>query len=361
MRRVLLLLSLSIPPSICPAETRGVEAADDGLSYDGFVFTGDVRYRYEAIDTLGAEHDRQRVRARLGVAADVSPSTQAVFRLSTGEGDPRSAHVTFSGGYSRKAVGVDLAYLDWHMPASLGAKLGKIPFPTWRPAQSFLTGGDFNPEGIALSYSPSAGFFATVFNFWLEDRSTASDSRQQGLQLGWAHSADRSNWTVALTLNDFTDVAGRRPFLDGESAYGNSVNLDGTLASDFEIADIAVEWSAEFYVGELTAFAHLARNSAAESGDEAYAAGLKVRPAQLSRWSAGYEYAHIGRDAVFGQHFDGDFGGGVTGSRGHVLRVAFDSSERVGARLSYFFNDVTPQQGEERGFRMLQLDIDCSF
>lgn len=359
MRRALLLLPLAIPPSICAAETRA--GAVGGSAYDGFVFSGDLRYRYEAIDTLGVEHDRQRVRARLGVAADVSSSTRAVFRLSTGEGDPRSAHITFSGGYSRKAVGVDLAYLEWHSSASIGAKVGKIPFPTWRPAQSFLTGGDFNPEGIALSYTPSSGFFATAFNFWLEDRTTASDSRQQGLQLGYAQSADYSDWTVALTLNDFTAIEGRRPFLDGESAYGNSVNLDGTLASDFETVDIAAEWSGELYFGEITAFAQLAHNAAAESGDEAYVAGLKVRPAALSRWSAGYEYARIGRDAVFGQHFDGDFGGGVTGSRGHVLRVAFDSSERVGTRLSYFFNDVTPQQGGERGFRMLQLDIDCSF
>lgn len=355
MRRVFIFLPFAIPPSICSAEISDTDAVSDG-----FAFSGDVRYRYEAIDTLGVERDRQRVRARLGVAADVNPSTQAVFRLSTGEGDPRSAHITFSGGYSRKAVGVDLAYLDWHTSASMGARLGKIPFPTWRPAQSFLIGGDFNPEGIALSYAPSAGFFATAFNFWLEDRGTASDSRQQGLQLGWKQSAGHSDWTIALTLNDFTDVQGRRSFLDGESAYGNSVGVDGTLASGFEIVDIAAEWSADLYFGEIAAFAQFAHNASAESGDDAYSAGMKVRPAALSRWSASYEYARIGRDAVFGQHFDGDFGGGVTGSKGHVLRVAFDSSERVGTRLSYFFNDVTPQHGGERRFRMLQLDIDCS-
>src|SRR5512138_158257 len=40
--------------------------------------------------------------------------------------------------------------------------------------------------------------------------------------------------------------------------------------------------------------------------------------------------------------------------------TAFDSSERVGTRLSYFLNDVTSQQSEERGFACFSLDIDCS-
>lgn len=363
MHRILFCLVSALATNLCSAEPEPgditAESSNNEQPSDAIFFSGDGRYRYEAIDTLGAPYDRQRVRARLGVKADVNSSTRAVFQLSTGEGDPRSAHITLSGGYSRKAVGIDLAYLNWHSQSPVAASLGKIPFPTWRPTQSLFTGGDFNPEGVALSYEPDSGFFATAYNFWLEDRSSASDSRQQGLQLGWMRSVDHSKWHLALTLNDFTDVKGQRPFLDGENSYGNSLNTEGALANDYRIADLAAEWSAEVYLAAITAFAHVARNTAADSQRDAYSAGLIVSTDVLSRWSAGYQYARVGRDALFGQHFDGDFGGGVTASRGHVLRLGFEPAARVRTRLSYFVNDV--DQGMQDDFRLLQLDIDCFF
>ena len=360
--QVLLVVLCVTAPKLCSAVDEGAAGAVPGpRTEEALLFDGDLRYRYESIESDEVSFDRQRVRARLGVKADVNPSTRAVFRISTGEGDPRSAHITFSGGYSRKEVGVDLAYLEWIGQAEITAKAGKIPFPTWRPAMSYFTGGDFNPEGIALNYGSQSGFYCASYNFWLEDRSTSSDSGQRGVQIGWRAPGEGSASSIAMTLNDFTTTRNQRPFLDGDNAYGNSVNPDGTLASDFRIIDMAAEWTTEFYLGSVTAFAHFAHNTEADAGADAYAGGFQLRTQSRSRWSAGYQYARVGRDALFGQHFDGDFGGGRTGSKGHVLHAAFQPAARMNARLSYFVNDVTQQNGTQHPFRLLQLDIDCFF
>ena len=325
-------------------------------------FDGDLRYRYEAIDDADASFDRQRLRARAGVQAQVNPSTRAVLRLSTGSGDPRSAHLTFSGGYSRKTIGLDLAYLEWTSQNIFAAKLGKIPFPTWRPAMSYFTGGDFNPEGVALNYASPSGFYAAAYNFWLEDRSTSSDSEQRGAQIGWRSHDERATiLSAALTLSDFDNTKNRSPFLDGLTAYGNSVNPDGALASGFRIVDFAAELINNFYFGSITSFAHFARNSEASTGADAYAGGFEFKTQTGAQWSAGYQYARVGRDALFGQHFDGDFGGGRTGSKGHVMHAAFEPAPRMSTRLSYFINDVEPQFGSQRRFRLLQLDVNCLF
>lgn len=357
---VLLALICSTAPNLSSAaEEHG--AVTGPRNEEAFRLDGDIRYRYESIDAGEVSFDRQRVRARLGVEAQVNPATRAVFRISTGEGDPRSAHVTFSGGYSRKAVGVDLAYLEWTGQGELAAKAGKIPFPTWRPAMSYFTGGDFNPEGIALNYALQTGFYLASYNFWLEDTGTSSDSQQRGMQIGWRAPGEGAGSSIALTLNDFTKTRFQRPFLDGENSYGNSVNPDGTLAIDFRIADVAAQWTTEFYLGSVTAFAHVAHNTEADAGADAYAGGLQFRTEASSRWSAGYQYARVGRDALFGQHFDGDFGGGRTGSKGHVFHAAFEPAARMNARLSYFVNDVTQQNDLQQPFRLLQLDLDCFF
>ena len=124
-----------------------ISAADGKTLIGNLAFSGDARYRAESIDAGDVDNDRQRVRARFGVQAKITDTMLTALRLSTGEGDPRSAHLTFSGGYSRRSVGVDLAYLQWSIAPELRVVAGKVAYPNWQPTQSVFIGGDFNPEG----------------------------------------------------------------------------------------------------------------------------------------------------------------------------------------------------------------------
>jgi hypothetical protein len=324
-------------------------------------FMGDARYRYEAIDAFGTSYDRQRVRARFGVDAEITPATHAVFKLSTGAGDPRSAHITFSGGYSRKEVGVDLAYLEWKLDPEISVAAGKLPHPTWRASQSLFIGGDFNPEGLAASYVNESGLFVSAYSFWLADHGTNHDAKQNGTQVGYGSTNGAEQWKLAVSYNDFSHVRGAMPFLDGVNAFGNSTRPDGSFSSAFEIVDTSAQWTHKGLAGSVTLFSHLAHNAQAQRGADAFAGGVEYAPNFFVRdWSVSYQYARIGQDSLFGQLMDGDFGGGVTDSRGHVVRASFRPAARSRATLSYFHNQVgQPEQHDE--FRLLQLDLDFLF
>ncbi|WP_129645043.1 putative porin [Peristeroidobacter agariperforans] len=347
---------------IGPDAQSSAPAAEGRTIVGNIAFSGDARYRAESIDVGDVDNDRQRVRARFGVQAKITDTLLTGLRLSTGEGDPRSAHLTFSGGYSRRSVGVDLAYLQWSIAPELRMAAGKVAYPNWQPAQSVFIGGDFSPEGWSSAYRSDSGWFANAHHFWLQTRLDAADSRQSGLQLGFASAEGMpTRLTVAGAYTDFTHVAGQKPFLDGVNPYGNSLNAGGELLTDFDVAELSSELTMKSYPGSLTAFVHLARNVAASANDTAYAAGVSMSAARLKHWRVGYHYTRIEKDALFGQLMDGDFGGGSTDSRGHAFRLSYHPAGRWSSSLSYLHNQVNISSAAPQPFDLIQLDIDFTY
>lgn len=342
-----------LPPAATPAIAESQNRVE---------FFGDARYRAENGSLDGVHNDRQRVRARVGAEARINDRLSTVFRLSTGEGDPRSAHLTFSGGYSRRSVGVDLAYLQWQAIPDVAVSAGKVVYPNWQPAQSVFIGGDFNPEGWSASYRGESGWFSNAHSFWLQTRGDAGDSRQNGLQVGFGSDrAAPASVIVSAAYTDFISVRGERPFLDGVNAYGNSVDATGAFAQDFNIGELASELTLQGYPGSLTFFTHLARNTAASQDDTAYSVGLSVQGARFKSWHLGYQYARIEKDALFGQLMDGDFGGGSTDTRGHAFRIGYRPEGRWSSSLSYLRNKVGIATATPRPFDLIQLDIDFTY
>jgi hypothetical protein len=75
---------------------------------------GDFRYRYEAFNIEGEPNrDRNRIRARAALIADVTPTIEVGLGLASGGEDPVSSNQTLGGGGSTKGLNIDLAYFDW--------------------------------------------------------------------------------------------------------------------------------------------------------------------------------------------------------------------------------------------------------
>ncbi len=127
------------------------------------------------------------------------------------------------------------------------------------------------------------------------------------------------------------------------------------------IGELSSELTLQGYPGSLTFFTHLARNTSASDDDTAYSAGLSVSSARFKHWRAGYQYARIEKDALFGQSMDGDFGGGSTDSRGHALRIGYRPEGRWSSSLSYLRNKVGISSASPRPFDLIQLDIDFTY
>jgi type II secretory pathway pseudopilin PulG len=330
-----------------------------------FTWKGDLRYRHENIDQEGAttDRDRQRIRARFGFAAKINDDVTGTLQLATGGGsnDPRSTNQTLGDGLDRKDVAIDLAYINWKAAQGLSLQLGKMPQP-WQKVGSYFWDGDITPEGASLGYS-SGAFFANAFGYWLQERSSASESTLTGAQLGFKGDLGAAKLTAAVGYFDVGAVQGASvlsgPFFEG--SQGNTTVAD-LLAFDFNMVEVLAQ--VEFTAGAmpLVLFADYIQNQDADDLDTGYSAGITLGKAgNPGTWEFGYVYQSMEKDAQFGQFIDSDFGGGTTDSEGSVFKVGYAVAKNWVLNGTYFLNARNVDVGTEVDYDRYQLDLNYKF
>ena len=397
-----------VPAISTPAPVSApVAVAAAGSGSAALVWKGDLRYRTEMIDQefLAQKRYRDRIRARLGLLAQVNETVSAEIQLSTGEGfDPRGANYTLTNVGARKPLDLDTAYAEWRPSDRWKLTAGKMRFP-WARTGSYFLDSDVNPEGLAVNWQRgSSGPFAAAFYTLLTERGSQADSNMLGAQAGWRGTlADGGRWTVAAAYFDHGAVEGYDPFLDGNAAnaFGNTTTSDPAvcrrristcLLNDYDVVELFGELRFDLAGRPLLLFADLARNLAADAGiasatptanvpaglDTAWSAGFTYGRAAAPRtWEIGYVFQKIEKDALFAQWIEADFGGGVTDADGSVFRFGYALARNWRFNLTYYTNatnlDVpalvtlpgtTPAQTRMVGGRdydRLQLDLNVSF
>jgi len=117
-------------------------------------FSGDVRLRGEPF--FGGPTDqsldrmRARVRARFNAVADLGKQFRAGFSLASGDvNDPTSTNQTLTGFYSRKAIALDQAFVEFKPSQFKALTLtgGKFRYPWYNTELTWDK--DLNPEGSA--------------------------------------------------------------------------------------------------------------------------------------------------------------------------------------------------------------------
>jgi hypothetical protein len=377
-----------------------------------FTWSGDFRYRNETIDTAPntttPDHarNRDRIRVRFGVLAKVNDTVSAKIQLSTvnnGDDNPRSTNQTLGEAWSRKPIGFDLAYIDWKMAQPLNLQLGKHPQP-WVRTASYFWDGDLTPEGAALKFARGP-WFGGVFYDWLSERDNnttpnlRTDAKLIGAQLGMKPQLGPVTLTGAVAYYEVTNVkdqiASATP-LPGAAAgatctinpaFSGSTNGNTTyddngataggcarLLSGFRPLSVLLQ--ADFKAGKLplTVFADYMKNTDAEVNpvagsklDTAYAFGFMLNKASAPKsWEIGYLYQVTEKDAVFGQFVDSDFGGGVTDTKGSVIKAAWVPVANWTLNGTYFintrFNDApSGPTTTDLDYKRLQLDLNFKF
>lgn len=347
----------------------------------------DLRYRYEATsdDTLNsagvqntADRYRDRVRARLSM--DVKATDDISFGLgfaTTEGGDPRASNQTLTNIFSRKSFELDLAYFDWKF-SSWGHLLGgKMRQPFFKPGQSLFWDSDVNPEGLAASFS-HGNYFGTAYYYWVNEVSGAqssitADTMLYGGQIGTRLPLGESTLTLAAHYYDLSGAEGRAPFFNG-NPYGNTTitvpsgsSTIAVLANDYQVVNLSAELNARLGELPLQVWADLAQNQDADDFDTAWTAGVTLGKASAARtWEIGAAYQVLEKDALFAQFIDGDFGGGVTDSKGFIFRGGYAPVRNWVLNATYFMTernvDVANAVGQ-RGvdFDRLQLDFNVKF
>ena len=327
---------------------------------DTISVSGDLRARYESFDIDGREdRERSRVRARIAVKARPTDNTEVAIGVATGGDDPVSTNQTLGNGGSTKDVRLDIAYFKWHARPGLTLTGGKMKNPFFTPGDNgLLWDRDLRPEGMATTYSVN-NLFVNSGLLFLESDTRRSNSRiAYGFQTGYKGKVRASKLTAGISYFKLGAEGQRAWYKD--DFFGNTVtceDADCVYANDFEELELFAELKTAVGRHPLTLFVDYVRNQDASDYDTAWALGLKLGKASHPRtWEFGYTYQDVEADSVLGLWSDSDFGGGDTGTKGHIFNGAWAPNKNWKVGFTYFVNETGLDLGGGDDYNRLQLD-----
>ena len=331
---------------------------------DSVRLSGDLRYRHETVDDAAASsRNRHRIRARAKLTADVKENMTVGFGLATGGDANDSGNRTLGDGFSRKSIGVDLAYFDWEVADNVNLIGGKMSNPFFRPAGHHLIfDGDLRPEGLAVKYS-SRAFFGNASAFWAEERGSESDSMLFGLQGGYRGSLGSGiGVTAGASYYETTHTQGQAPIFTPLSGQGNQLDINGNYLTGFSEIELFGELRFDLGGEPLALFADYVTNTDADNFDEGFAVGASYRRASApGTWSVSYAYQDLEANALVGAFTDSDFAGGTSDGSGHILRGNYVFAGGVNFAVRYIIGDRGEAAGNKRDYNRLQVDANFRY
>lgn len=342
---------------------------------DTIKIKGDVRFRHEYIDDDAKDdtRTRQRVRARVGVYADVNEQVKAGIAAASGGDDPVSSNQSFDDAFTSKGLQLDKAYIDWSPVKGLDLIGGKMSKP-FICVSDLVWDGDLNPEGAAVVYevkTDAVKLMAHAGYFWLDEVSGSDDDDRMLYtgQLAMELNAGAVKLLAGAGYYSYENMKGYGLLYEADSSFGNStesvVDADGVetlmYATEFEELEGFISASGKAGDVPVTVYGQYVVNTEADDNDTGYLAGIKLGKAKKpGQFELGYNYRDLEKDAVVGAFTDSDFRGGGTNGEGHKFqaKVAIASQWSFGA--TYFVNAKKPDT-DDTDYNRLQLDLACKF
>jgi len=332
---------------------------------DRIHWKGDFRYRYEAFNVEGEPNrDRNRIRARAALIADISPTMEVGLGLASGGDDPVSTNQTLGGGGSTKDLRLDLAYFDWSGLKDTHVFGGKFSNFLHRTGKNALIwDSDWRPEGAGVKWD-SGKFFANAMGNWNESDSKSGQSfsylTQAGIKLPIG---DSMKLTAGVSYYNIDTQGLGSLYGADDDFYGNSYDpVTLTYLYNYEELELFAELGFEMFGRPVLLFGDWVQNQDADENDTAYAVGFTYGSAKnKGEWQLGYVYQKLEADSVFGLLTDSDFGGGGTDAKGSIIKGSYALRKNVNADFTYFINQVGLKSGDPIGFKRLQLDLSFKY
>lgn len=184
------------------------------------------------LNTTQNRTNQMRIRARLGITADISDNTTVGFRLASGnDNNPVSTTQTLGGGLDKKNLWLDQAWVGYRVNENLKFVAGRFGNPFM--STDTLFSNDLNFDGITAQFSKRlTGKDITVFGtagiipleFFSENTPSTSDVKSS-TQNKWLLAAQAgAEWKInetnrvrgAAAYYDFRNITGR---VSDECAY----------------------------------------------------------------------------------------------------------------------------------------------
>jgi hypothetical protein len=354
-------------------------ALPDSMKWvENMKISGDLRYRYEGIDSQsngkqGASINRNRLRARIGLYDKINDEVDLGFRLAGGSADPVSTNQTEEDAFSKKSIWIDQAYFDWHPKDIKGFNFigGKMSQPFYRVGNNQLIwDDDLNPEGLAVKYElPLNDTLKAYINgggFWVghPDTATAADTSLWGMQGYLKNTFEDKSYLLGgmsyYTYGNIKDQNDVTKLWKGSSSFFGNTSVAGDYKYGYDIVEGFAEYGTKIADYPVAVFGSYARNTAAPSDkSDGWLIGTTFNKAKdPGSWQIGYDYRDLDSDAVVGQFSDSDFDNGGTNARGHRFNLTYQLAKNFQAGLTYFL-DKKKTTGDE--YRRLQADLVFKF
>ncbi len=357
------------------------------------------------------QRDRARLRARLGLLAQVTPGISAGFRLTTGNTlDPVSTNQTL-GTYANKYTLVfDRAYLKLDPWESFTVSGGRIPNPYF--STDLVWDDDLNFEGVAASFRKSNASidafrpFVTLGAYSLQEfeRSNTQLAKNKwfwGAQGGFEwRGSDQARFKLGLAYYDFLNVKGipnpigtngAGPY-DPTNAFfrqkgnttfdinNNNINpnipLYG-LAADFKLVNLTGSLDlAHFDPVHVMLTGDYVKNVGYNQAEIAARTNRTDTVPEVTGWQGritvgmpvirdlhdwqifgGYRY--VQRDAVLDAFTDSDFHLGGTDTKGYFIGASYGVDKNTWLSLRWLSADQI--SGLPLAIDVLQLDLNAKF
>ena len=326
--------------------------------------SGDIRVRYEdkQSDAKGVHENRQRIRARLALAAKINDEVDAGFRIVTG-GATTSTNQDLEDNFVGKDIFFDRAFIDWHPNFAPGAHLiaGKMKQPWYDLGHGLIWDTDVNPEGLALTYEKKFGdakIKATSGYFIVNDgknlvvSSSANDGFSQDMKMfhggisGEMKFTDSVKGSVGFNTYIYDDAIG---------------NTHGNLNTDAELYELAGALDIDTGLLPVKLYGQYVINAAASDGNQnvAWLAGVGTK---YKNFSLDYNYRDTQEDAVVDAFNDSDFSDGNTSSRGHKLKLGYKISKNFSTSVTYYAaKEYGAANPDGNNVDILHVDLQAKF
>ena len=354
------------------------------------------------------DRNRLRVRAQLGVKADVNDWMTAGIRMTTGSlDDPISPNQTQEAASGKYTIGLDRAYMNAKIKPWLNVVGGRFANPWF--STDLLWDPDLAFDGIAASFTPKLNEqwsgFATLGAFPIDEieKSSINQSKSKwmyGAQAGINWNFDKkSSAKLGVALYDFQNIEGisnganfgaNGPFsatvpvfrtkgnstfdinggnIPGGEQYGLSskfrdINITGQVdLANFNPVHIILTGDYVKNIGfDKEEIARRTGGPAPAEQTNAYQVKVAVGMPdtyQAGEWQAFAAYKRLEADSVLDSFTDSDFYLGGTNAKGWLLGASYgiDKNTWLTARW-YSADEISPRSTSVGGAPLSPLSID---
>lgn len=398
------LVEAALPEPAKPAEKKAAKE-EPKKWYDRIFWSGDFRLRqeYRGTETWSSsageyapcDKVRARMRARLGMEAELSGNMKFIAGLATGFGalgngsddDPASANQTFEDAYAAKPFNLEYAAILWNpiapkyeekdgsktpvsgFLAELAAGKTRIPFTTPQKS-SLIWDGAVCPEGvtgrITAFIGPKGAFAPFLFaghffmdevdgKAFLHDNASSMDAVQLGAN--WKISKSVS-LLVGYSYYGYVNAEDHKPFY---KANGNTLN-GSVYANGFYLSNLFFDFGVKAVNRPLNFYADCVKNAGADDNNLGYLAGVRFGSVKKAwDWEIQSYYRRLQADAAVGCYIGTDLTSGSTDSKGFCVGASIGLSDSATFTATNYFGEIGLDSDHPARDNRVQLDVIIKF